>query len=130
MRAHAQVSCERQMAIDEGGIAAVEARMGHREAALREAASALARGTAATTADTGLARAYLPRALGWNGDTLRILAGGSSGQGAADWEAAAGFYRRSLVEWGKIDPGLAARYAPEVASARKYLTECLSQLRR
>ena len=130
MRQHAQVSCERQMAIDEAGIAAVDARLGHREEALREAASALARGEAATASGTGLAKAYLPRALGWYGDTLRILAGRSAGGEAADWKAAAELYRKSLVEWGKIDPSLAGRYTSEVTKVRRGLTECLSHLPR
>ena len=132
LKQHPQPSCERQLAIDEAGIAGLDARLGHREEALSGAARALERATALSAAGAGLAKGYMPRALGWSGDTLRLLseAGESPGQQTQDWASAAEFYRKSIVEWGKLDPSLASYYAAEVSGIRKRFTECRSHLRR
>jgi len=121
-----QPSCSRQIAIDEAGISAVDARKGQRAESLRLAASALVRAEAITSGASGLTKIYLPRALGWNGDTFRLLAaqpGAPQEQQLADWTQAAGYYRKALTEWGKLDQGLAAFYVSEATGLRKHLAE-------
>jgi hypothetical protein len=124
-----QLSCIRQMAVDEAGLAGVEARLGNRAEALRLSASVLTRtqARAASGPKTGFATTYVPRTLGWSGDTLRFLAGQPGNpreRQLSDWTQAAGFYRQSLAEWTRVDPSITAFYAAEMAAIRKSLAEC------
>ncbi|HWE49694.1 MAG TPA: serine/threonine-protein kinase [Bryobacteraceae bacterium] len=124
-------SCARQIAIDEAGIAATDARLGERAEAIRLAASALGRAQAISSAGAGLTKIYFPRALGWNGEIFLLLAGQPGtpkDQQIADWREAAGFYRKALAEWGKLSPSLATSYTAEAARMRQRLAECESHL--